>query len=201
MRWGIRKLTIRIWVAMTTFVIGVALTALWVVPRFAIEQHPPEMAVANPPQRQEIVIPADWRQLDFNNKVLMMLPPDMRSVDLVADFLRYTEGYSNGPVHLIISGDYQLPEFKDKSRNKKIFTCDPPATLRNGPTYTESLIQVDGRQAKLAIAHTVERGIAASLCFPNADDSDYELLVTANCQDERALATARQIFSSIRFKR
>ena len=196
----IGKLTIRVWVAMTTFVIGVALTTLWVVPRFATEQRPPEVAVANPPQQQEIVVPASWRQLDFNNKILLRLPSDMRSVDLVADFLRYTEGYSNGAVHLIISGDYQLPEFKDKSRNKRIFTCDSPATLRNEPTYTESLIQVDGRQAKLAIAYTGER-IAASLCFPNADDSVYDLLLTANCQDEQALATARQIFSSIRFIR
>lgn len=201
MRTRIRKLTIRVWVAMTTFVIGVALTTLWVVPRFTIEQPPAEVAISNLARQQEILVPAGWRQLEFNNKVLMMLPPNMQSVDLIGDFLRYTEGYNNGPVYLIIIGDFQLPEFKNKSRDKSLFTCDPSPILRNGPTYTESLIQVDGRQAKLTIIYTVEREIAASLCFPNADDSNYELLVTANCQDEQALETARQIFSSIRFKR
>ena len=196
-----RKLTTQVWVAMTTFAIGVALTTLWVVPRFAREQRPPRVAVANPPQQQELVVPAGWRQLEFNKQVLMMLPPDMRSVELVADFLRHTEGYSNGPIHLTITGDFELPEFRDKSRNERIFTCNPAATLANVPTDTESLIHVDGRQAKLAIAHTVDGGISASLCFPNADDTLYELLLVASCKDEKALTAARQIFSSIRFKR
>jgi hypothetical protein len=187
-------------VAVITFAIGVALTTIWVVPRFATEQHPP-VAIAHPAQQQEIVVPPGWRQLDFNNNVLMMLPPDMRAVDLVADFLRYTEGYSNGSLHLTIIGDVQLAEFERKLRDKKIFTRAPPETSQNEPTYTESLIQVDGRQPKLAIAHTRDRGIAANLCFSNADDSAFDLLVSANCKDEQALATARQIFSSIRFKR
>jgi hypothetical protein len=83
---------------------------------------------------------------------------------------------------------------------KKAFPCEPPEIVNKGPAYSESVIEIDGRQAKLGITHTIDRGIGATLCFPNADDSVFDLLFAAHCEDEHALATAQQIFSSIRFK-
>jgi hypothetical protein len=70
----IRKLTSRIWVAVITFVIGVALTILWVFPSVRKEKIPAKLAASNLPQQQQIVIPDGWRQLEFDNKVYIMLP-------------------------------------------------------------------------------------------------------------------------------
>ena len=197
----IRKLTRRVWVAVTTFAIGVALTLLCVVHRSEIAKPPAEVAISNRPQQLEMVLPDGWRQLDFNNKVLMMLPPDMRPVDSVVDFIRYSKAYSNGRIHLTIMGDVQLPELEHKLPNNTFFTCDAPVTGPHEPTRTESHLRVDERQAKLAVVYTVDHGITSSLCFPNADDTSFDLLVVANGKDEQDLTTARQIFSSIRFKK
>lgn len=198
---GIRQLTIRVWVAITTFVIGVVLTMMWVVPRLTTEQPPAVVALPNPPQQQEIVVPAGWRQLEFNNKVFIMLPPDMQSAELFGDSWWYREAYSNSQIHLEIIGDVMVPEVEASLRERRVSTCDTPEILRNDPTYSESVIEIDGRQAKLGITHTIDRGIGATLCFPNADDGVFDVLFAAHCQDEQALATARQIFSSIRFKK
>ena len=198
----IRKLTTRVWIAATTFAIGVLFTMVWVVPFDRMEKTPDQGSASNLPQQREIESRDGWRRLEFNSKAFIMLPPDMRSEEqLIGDSVRYRESYSNNQLGLILIGDIVVPVLITEVRKKRAFSCDPPEIVRKNSTYSESLIQVDGRQAKLAITRSAERGIYARVCFPNADDSVAELEVIANCPDDQALATARQIFSSIEFKR
>jgi len=199
----IRKLSTRLLVAIVTFTIGVVVTMLWVVQRLPIHKNPAEPVMLNSPHRSEAALPHGWEKLDFNNKVLLWLPPDMKPAEVLGDRLRFTQAYGNSEIHItIMDGAVLLPDLEDKLRKARFYSCDPPEIVIKHPTYNESLIQIDGRQAKLGIARGEDLGgITAQLCFPGADDSAFELMLAANCEDDRALATARQIFSSIRFKK
>jgi hypothetical protein len=74
-------------------------------------------------------------------------------------------------------------------------------TFLQRTNYYESMLEIDKRKAKLGIDRdTSRKRIIARLCFPNADDNLFELLIVATCQDERALQTSKQIFNSITFK-
>lgn len=187
--------------AVITFAIGVALTILWVVPSVRIEKIPAEVAASNLPTQQQTVLPDGWRRLEFDNKVFIMLPPDLQSKEPFGDSRRYREVYANKQLHLEIFGHVMILVPNDELRKRRAFPCERPETVQKDPAYSESVIEIDGRRAKLGITHTSDRGIGATLCFPNADDSVFDLLFAAHCEDEQALATARQIFSSIRFKR
>ncbi|HEX7771872.1 MAG TPA: hypothetical protein VF435_05590, partial [Pyrinomonadaceae bacterium] len=192
----------RVWVAAMTFAIGVVLTMVWVVPFDRREKTPDEGAASNLSQKRELEHRDGWRRLEFNKKVFIKLPPDMRSEEqLIGDSLRYVEAYSNNQLGLTIVGDLLVPVPDSELQKKRAFPCDPPEIIRKNPTYRESLIQVDGRQAKLWITRSAERGIYARVCFPNADDSLAALEIIASCKDDQGLATAREIFNSIEFKR
>lgn len=199
MRIRIRQHSTRLLAGVITFFIGVVVTLLWVIPRVPIKQS---QEVLMTPTRIEVVLPDGWEKLDFDNQVVVMLPPDMKPAKLLGDNARYTEAYSNREIHVTMIGDRSDPDFKDKLRNAKLYSCDWPEFLTKHPTYTESLVEIDGRQARLGIARGKEfGGISARICFPGADGDAFDLLIAALCRDDRALVTARQIFSSVRFKK
>lgn len=198
----IRKLTTTVWIGAITFGMGVVLTTWWVAPFDRMKKTPGQGIAPNlPTTQQQIVIPDDWRRLEFDNKIFVMLPPDLQSKEPFGDSLRYREVYANKQLHLEIYGHVLILAPNDELRKKKAFPCERPDNVQKGSAYSESDIEIDGRRAKLEITHTTDRGIGATLCFPNADDSVFDLLFAVNCKDEQALATARQIFSSIRFKK
>jgi hypothetical protein len=201
----IRRLSIGLLIAVATFAVGVSVTMLWVVPRLSTnvprlstEKSPADV---NSSARSEITIPDGWQKLDFD-RVVLMLPPDMKPAKILGDHARHITAYSNSEIHVTVIGDVPLPEWKEQLKQRKANSCDGPEILTKHPTYNESLIEIDGRPANLGIARGAEfEGIVARVCFPGADADLYDLLVAANCKDDRALQTARQIFSSIKFKR
>lgn len=197
----IRKLTTRAWIAAITFVIGVLLTMWWVIPFDRMEKTAGERIASNLPTQQQIVLPDDWRRLEFDNKVFITLPPDLQSKEPFGDSLLYREVYANKQLHLEIFGHVMILVPNDELRKKRAFPCERPDIVQKGSAYSESVIEIDGRRGKLEITHTTDRGIGATLCFPNADDSVFDLLLAVHCEDEQGLATARQIFSSISFKK
>jgi hypothetical protein len=205
MNTGIRRVSIGLLVAVATFAVGVAVTMLWVVRRLStnvfrlsIQGGPANL---NSSAGGEITIPGDWQKLDFD-RIVLMLPPDMMPTEIPGDFARHITAYSNAEIHITVVGDVLSTESKDALRKRPANSCDGPAIITKHPTYSESIIQIDGRQAKLSVARGKEfEGIVARVCFPGADADLYDLLVAANCKDIRALETARQIFSSIKFKR
>ncbi len=197
----IKKHSTGLLVALFTFTTGVAVTMLWVVPHFRTGKTQSALRVSDALKHDEISLPDGWKNLEIKNKVFLRLPQDMEPTELPGDSFRYREAYSNRHIHITIVGDVLVPESDDKLRKRRVYSCDTPDYLLVRPTYHESVIEIDGRKAKLGIdRNQVPEGIIARLCFPTADDNAFELLVAANCKDDRALETAQQIFASIRFK-
>ena len=118
---------------------------VWVLPFNKMENTPDQGAASNLPQQQEIGSRDGWRRLEFNSKVFIMLPPDMRSEEPFGDSVRYVEIYSNDQLGLILLGDIVVPVLITEVRKKRAFPCDPPEIVRKDSTYRESLMQVDGR--------------------------------------------------------
>ena len=198
----IRKLSTRLVVALATFTIGVVLTMVWVVPRLPTNRRPHEPVALSVPTPNEMAVPDGWEDLDFNNKVRITLLRGMKRAE-VGEQLRYARAYRNDDIYIsIMDGEVLFPDLEDEVRKRKFYSCDSPEFVTKHASYKESLIEIDGRKAKLGIARGEELGgITARLCFPGADDKSFALLVAANCKDDRAFAIARQIFSSIKFKK
>ena len=198
----IRKISIRLLAAIVTFCLGIVATMLWVVPRLPVRKAPLESSVSTLAKQDEIAVPDNWQTLEFNERIVLRLPPEMKRAEIMGDPARYARAYSNRDLYLTLVGEVTIPELESKLREKKFYSCDRPEVVHKHPTYRESLVVIDGRQARLGIARGKDLGgISVSLCFPGPDDSAYELWLGALCNDESALTTVQQIFSSIRFKK
>ena len=173
MKKRIRRVSIGLLVAVATFAVGVAVTMRWVVPRLStnVPSLSPEQGPANlnSSALSEITIPSGWQKLDFD-KITLMLPPDMKPAAILGDSARHIKAYSNAEIHVTVIGDVIFTESKDGLRKRLDNSCDGPAIITKHPTYSESVIQIDGRQAKLGVARGKEfDGIVARVCFPGAD--------------------------------
>jgi hypothetical protein len=151
------------------------------VTRSASEAH---VTVTN----EETPLPAGWKKLVVKNRVTLSVPPDMKPAELIGDSPKYREAYNNQELYLtIVYGEFA--------------PCDTPRfLLERTTTYHESVIEVDGKQARLGVDSFYQPEFTnARLCFLNADDSGMQLNVAAVCKNDQALQTAQQIFTSIRF--
>lgn len=200
MKTTIARLSTQLLVAVVTFTTGVALAMLFVVPRFSTKKTPPPES--KPSVLNEMTVPSDWQPIDFDNKLVLILPPDMKPAQTLGDMARSTKAYSNSEIHLTIIGDVLFTEWKEALKQRKTNSCDGPEIVTKHPTFSESFLQIDGRPAKLGIARGQEfGGIHARVCFPGADDDAFDFLIAASCKDDRALQIAGGIFSSLKFKR
>jgi hypothetical protein len=133
----------------------------------------------------------------------MTVPNDMKPDDLdglIGDSFRHREAYSNSDIHIFIVSEVLLPQWEDELRRRRIHSCDTPDYLLKRSTYQESVIEIDGRKAKLGIErNSPPKSSSARPCVPSMDDKAFELLIAANCKDDRALETVYQIFDSLRF--
>ena len=126
----------------------------------------------------------------------------MKRTEIMGDPARYARAYSNSSIHLTLVGEVLNPDLEPKLRERRLYTCDRPEVVHKHPTYRESIVKIDGREARLGTARGKDLGgISVSLCFPGPDDSAYDLWMAALCEDENALAMVQQIISSIRFKK
>lgn len=196
----IRTLSIRLLVALVTFTTGVAVAMLWVVPRLQ-KLKTPSALVSETLKPAEISLPDNWTRLEVKDKVVLSLPQDMKPVGLIGDSFLYRRAYSNRDIHLTVAYDDLDQRSEGNLRERRVYSCDTPRYFLGRPGYHESIIDIGGRKAKLGIdRNQAPDSSTAQVCFPSADDRLIELLVAANCKDDRALETAQQIFRSIRFK-
>gem|GEM_PF-6120658 len=75
-------------------------------------------------QQQVLHTPEGWCQLEFNDRVFIMLPLDMQSEKLFGDSVRYREIYGNGKLSVIFVGDLITPVNPDELRKNKVFSCN-----------------------------------------------------------------------------
>ena len=192
-------------VALVTFAVGVAVTLLWVVPYFRTASTPGALKVADTPKDEGTPLPGGWKQLKVKNKVTIRLPQDMETSELIGDSFAYREAYSNQDLNItIVYGEMFPPDIFPQRRSRRGTSFDPCETvhlLLERPNYHESVIDIDGRKAKLGIDRSYQdRYIIAHLCFLKSEENATPLSIIAYCRDDRALETAQQIFTSIKFK-
>jgi hypothetical protein len=154
-------------------------------------------AVSEIDQKREARINAEWKRLNIKGAVALQIPQDMAAAELFGDSFAYREAYRNRDIYLTIVYGEISPRHHDQGLSYD--ACDRPAWIRNQHSYQESVIEVAGTKAKLAIdRHLEPKQVIADLCFP-PDSERNQLILVAYCTDERAVATARQIFSSVSF--
>lgn len=189
----IKKLSTRLGVALLTFTVSVAVGLLWATPYFRNGGAPGGVEIPDSLEHTEqsspkvASMPEGWKSLDVKGKLTLRLPQDMWPSALMGDSLNHREAYSNRDLNVtVIYGEYA--------------PC-APRHVPDRPSYRESIIDVGGRKAKLGIDRNYQPDhIIANVCFLKADAASMRLNVVAFCRDDRALETAQQIFSSIRFK-
>ena len=194
----IKRPSDRLLVVLLTVGIAVSVTLLRVVPHFRTVA--PTLALkGSDTLKDEISLPNGWKKLEVKNQVIMRLPQDLKPIEPRGNSFAYREAYSNRDIKItIVYGEVIPPR---PNQRDPFASCDTPRSLLEEPTYNESVIEINGRKAKLGIDRThPPDSIIAHVCFPVADDNAMPLRVVAYCKDDRALETAQQIFTSIRFK-
>lgn len=183
-----RKIATRLSVALATFTAGVAVTVLWVAPHFRSASTPSPVEVSRSLKNEDTPLPDGWKELEVKDRVVLWLPQDMKPAKLIGDSLNYREAYNNRDIYLAVVYGEPTP-------------CDTPSFLLERPTYSESVVDINGRKAKLGIDDFYRpKFISARLCFLGADDRAMQLGAVAYCKDDSALKAVRQIFTSIKFK-
>jgi|SRR5215204_818044 len=189
MRTEVTRLSSRLVVALLTFMIGVAVTLLWIAPRLREASTPRVSIDPVTPERAEVSFPEGWKRIEVQDSLTMWLPPDMKPAELIGDSPGHREAYNNRELNLTIVYGGSLP-------------CDTPRVLLESPTYHESVIEIAGKKAKIGVErrHKSEY-MTAQLCFLDSDGQGKRLNLAAICKDDRALDTAHRIFTSIKFKK
>ena len=123
----------------------------------------------------------------------------MQSGELIGDSFAHREAYRNRDVNVTIAYGATRPVGPNQD-GQRTTSCVTPQYLLEESTYHESVVEIDGKKAKLGInRHNQPEFILASLCFLNLADDSQPLVLLAQCKDDGALEVAQQIFKSIRF--
>lgn len=117
----ISNISIRLLAAIVTFCLGVVATMMWVVPRLPVNKAPVEPSVVTSQKRDEIAVPDNWQKLEFNDRIALRLPPDMKQAEILGDPARYARAYSNKDLHLTLVGEVTIPELEQKLREKRFW--------------------------------------------------------------------------------
>jgi len=145
-----------------------------------------------------------WKQISIGDQVTFRVPPDMESSpqELPGDSVFHREAYRNHDIDMIIISTLLVPNLPEGLRKERVYSCDTPRYLVGRSSYQETIVEINGRKAKVGIDpnRNSSGSMVARVCFPNSSDDGFDMIVEAGCKNESALATARQIFTSIRFK-
>jgi len=149
--------------------------------------------------KQKPTVPSDWIMIEIQKEVSLFIPSDMKRGRLIGDSPAYRESYINPDLQITISYGSLVPTVVNQS-DGRFEQCQTPASLAKEPTYSETLVDIDGTKAKVGINRYHQPNyIIANVCFGKVDGRKL-LRIAADCKGERGLAVAQQIFSSIKFK-
>ena len=200
MRAGIKKVSIRFLVLFVVSVLLITGILPRLAPRFRSVSTASVLKASDALKEQQVAVPDAWRKLDILDRVTLRLPEDMKPSELIGDSFAYREAYRNHNIDITISYGSAHPA-RPNLRSEPIDPCVTPQNLLQESTYHESVLDIAGKKAKLSInRHYQPEFIMAKLCFLNPEDKSHQLILWAQCKDDLALNTARQIFNSIIFK-
>lgn len=174
-----RKLNIRLAVALVTFLAGVSSFLLWHMP-YRVEEIP---ALQLKPG-----IPEGWQKVEVNNRASFYLPPDMKSV-MTCGLHSENSGGDILEAHDfgIIYGygeNISCPDLLDFSDKATLQTSN--VTIHGQGAMFSSWIKNDYHRIRL--------------CFSDIGDGKTSLNLLVSYRDKRGLDVARQIFNSVEFR-
>jgi hypothetical protein len=188
MKLRIRDLSTRFAVALLTFTAGIGVTLLWIATRSPTVNAPQVLKVTDTRSDEEQSSLEGWKEVEVKSKLTVQLPEDMQTAELIGDSYSHREAYSNREINItIVYGEHP--------------SCETASHLLERSTYKESIIEVDGKKAKLGIDRYYQpEPIQVHLCFLNSDHEGSRLSILAFCRDDSALKTVQRVFASIKFK-
>lgn len=195
----IKNLTIRFLVGLLTFTVGVIAAVLWVFPHLRTVNNQRAPVVSDTSRDEELSLPEGWRRLEIRGKIIMDLPQDMKPElgGVGETSFAYYEAYRNQEILIGIGLGEIFP--RRLTGDRPVDACETPRSLTEQPTYRESMTEIDGRMVKFWLHRSNQtESTTARICFPPKNRDDL-LIVTAQYKNDRALETAQQIFTSIRF--
>jgi len=183
-------------IALSTFILGVVSTWLWVVriPRPTEKLLPPRVAAVSHPASH----PEGWRKIEVDNKFSFYLPPDMKEVKFGnLDFF--------GPAQIFGYKTLEINyEYIEKRDNEGMWggkvTCDVvTGNLTDRPMYRCSEEELGGRRAIQTLWQSDNHSLHfMTICIPDVGDGTM-LHFRAVSTDERSLGVVKQIFGSVEF--
>ena len=193
-----KKLTLKLAIAILTFLTGIVITGLLTIYSFRstekIQVSSPPVAVikvkANPP--------GGWKKVDVNNKVSFYLPSDMQEAELLDQI-----GYARPPKtfwNKILRFDYgYIDKLENAASRPGEQPCELAGTLREQPMYRSSEVEISGRKATQAFWQSDKPKLFyMNVCFSDIGDGTI-LKLAAVWKDERSLDVAEQILGTIEF--
>jgi hypothetical protein len=186
-RLGVRTRTARLVAAILVFVVSVTAIFFWVTSRKKLQSAHSASEASSRFQIEKLPPPRGWKKIDVAGKLTVSVPPDMEPSEVLGDSCGYRKAFKNADIRVSIG--YDEPN-----------ECSTPAYLLERPTYSESTIAIDGRNAKLGVDSFYQpESTTAYLCILGTNGSSERLKVSAICLNKDALATALRIVSFIRF--
>jgi hypothetical protein len=193
-----RRLPVRIAVALFTFIIGVVSTSFSAIrPHCSVEKTLPVATVVIPAKPNH---PEGWKKLDIDNKFSLYLPPEMKEEENVIGHIEYY-GPTRFFANKMLGVNYCYVEKRDNQvRYRGRISCDfLDGRFANEPSYRSAEVKVGGREARLSSRQFENSKMKyTGLCFPELDDGTL-LIVGAMYEDDQVSNVAKQIFDSIEF--
>ena len=157
-----------------------------------------EVKAVDAQERKEPSVPEGWKRLDIKDKVSLTIPDNMKQIEPVGDADWYREAHANRDIHLTVVYGYIIAP--NPNRPDPLATCETSRGLREKPSYTEAVVEIDRKKATVSSYEFGEHQVSVMVCFPKTVDTPIPLHIVAYCRDNRGFETAQQIFRSIRFK-
>ena len=183
-----KKLTLRFFIALLTFAIGVTAATLWALGYFHKEvQVERELSNAAP-----AYVPQGWQEVNMDGIVTFYLPTDLKQMI-----------YDGCPGRTFYNQHMQFSFFYGSCSSG---TCGVHAGHEiNGLRLSQ--IMIDGRSATLANMDKrkfdlVENGPevqSIDICIPKSVDDGANIAITAEYKDQQDLENINRIINSIKF--
>jgi hypothetical protein len=194
-----KRITLRLSIALLTFLIGVVITGIPVTRPFSPAEKTPGSVPVVAELKIKLNHPEGWRRIDVASKFSFYLPPDMKEVKLPGNIDYFGPHKDFGNKTLEVNYGYIEKRYNEELWRGKVSCELLSRKLTDRPMYRSSEVKIGGRKAtQIFWQSDTPKYSVMTLCFPDIGDGTV-LKFGAVSEDERSLDVAKQIFGSIEF--
>ena len=149
------------------------------------------IVVTSPTPKTEptTTVPADWKRVEVADKFVFYMPADMKTTEPIGDYYGPHVDYANRQ----LMWNYQYAS---------VDLCRSIEWMSKDPTHRETELYIDGKKAKVDTWTATSTGhYYITACLSDIDGLGTHLHLGAVSKEQPALEVARQIFSSIQFRK